>query len=287
MKKFFLLAGAIIGFLSGIITIIKEAMQTFENQEYSLLSIATNVWIWIAIVFIILAIILCILYKRIKVLENESSIPRLNGNFLGHIHLKQKRSRYIDNNMSIISLEKITEISGDDGRKDSKATLKIYGELLRDTDNFKFVIANDFDSSALRDNITIMAKDISNDTNLNIFTPDKDGYNKEFIISYEKRRTAGSFISLEISWTWPKMFDIGSGYVTLSTCYSEVTKKIKHTLIPHEEQKLDKISLWKYKVSMKEPLFLREISKENGVFYYEIENPDKMTDYILCYKTTD
>ena len=111
MKKFFLLTGAMIGFLSGVITIIKEAMQSFENQEYSLFSIVTNVWIWIAIVFIILAVILCILYKRIKVLENESSIPRINGNFLGHIHLKQKRSRYIDNNMSMLVIPRVDDRS--------------------------------------------------------------------------------------------------------------------------------------------------------------------------------
>ena len=207
MKKILYLIGSIVGFLSGLITVIlaiKEAIEAIKNQQDSLLSIVTNIWIWIAIVFIILAIILYRLSKRIKELENEGSIPKVNEILLGNVHLKQKRSKYVDNNMSITLLEKITEISGTDERKDSKTTIKIYGELLRDSDNFKFIIANDFSSSALKDKITITAKDSSNNSNLNIFTPDEDGYNKEFIISYEKRRTAGSFIALEISWIWPK-----------------------------------------------------------------------------------
>jgi hypothetical protein len=246
----------------------------------------TTVWFYIAIGLIMLSISMYIQYKKNKQLENAGVIPIINNrHFLGNVHKKQERSKYIDNNMSIILLEKITEINGTSERKDSKTTMKIYGELLRDSDNFKFIIANDLSSSASKDKITITAKDASNNSNLNVSTLDKDGYNKEFIISYERRRTAGSFIRLEISWVWPKMFDIKNDYITLSTCYSEITKKIKHTLIPHNKQTFDKISLWKYELSMRDALFVREISKQDGVFSYEIENPDKMMDYIICYET--
>ncbi|MCL1943986.1 MAG: hypothetical protein FWF54_10630 [Candidatus Azobacteroides sp.] len=286
MKKILLY----IGYMAAIITIIYGIIDAIKNQRY-LLSIVTNVWTWVVIVFIILAIILYGLYKhiyrlnkRIQQLENEGIIPIIEGNFMGGIHKKQERSKYINNNMSITLLEKITEISGFDECKASKTIMRIHGILSRDSDNFKFIISNDSISHSRSDKIDITAKDISDSTPtpLNISTSDESN-NKEYTVSYEKRKTAGSLIALEISWTWPKMFDIDGGYVTLSTCYSKTTKKIKHTFIPHKEQTFDEISLWQYKIS-KTPSFLRKIAKEKDIFSYEIENPDEMTDYIIIYK---
>lgn len=295
-NKYLSSSSNIVGLISGIITCI----QTWRDisKGLTLEVIFHNPLFYITLLFLALSILLYFLHRKAekqrKIIEeliiknneniNKKNIANLNGHELTFTHLKSQLSELYNNpvELTLFSISNTIENNAGD-RKNSKVCMNLKGECTNTSLSFKFAITGHYLVKA--DDIKISAYDNATGKDLIVTAKHYGTKNevKEFTISYEEKNPKDAF-DLTIKWVWPKMLELNDDFITLPNFYSTSTTKIKLELILNRSQTCEIAKIYKYSTEMAKPLHICDIKKTNGSFVFELNNPDKNTDYILYYK---
>lgn len=295
-----IISGAISGisFISGLITCYQLIEQLSNTFSWKI--IFSSSWFYLTIILLLVSVGFFYLFRKTEkqkqIIEelinenqkqfNKTQIAKLNGHSLTFTHLKYQLSRLYNNhlNLSLLSITNTIE-NNVSSRKDSKVMMELIGVCSEQSLCFKFAITGQ--SVVTAANLNLKAEDLIENCYLTVSAVDYGAKNdvREFTITYNQMKLAGSPIHLRIIWMWPEMLELEDDFITLPNFYSETTARIKMELKLHSSQKCEVANIYRYSPELPEPLHLCDVSKTtNNSFIFELTNPETDSDYILYYK---
>lgn len=299
MLKSKFISGAIssISFASSVITCYQLGVQI--SSAFSWKSLFSSYWFYLTVVLLLMAVGFFFLFRKTEkqrlIIENlieenkkqynRTQIAKLHGHSLTFTHLKYQLSRLYNNhlNLSLLSIKNTVE-NNLTPRKDSKVTMELIGVCTEHSLCFKFAITGQ--SVVTAASLYLEAYDLISGVKLTVSAVDYGAKNdvREFTITYKHPKPAGSPIHLSITWTWPEMLELEDDFITLPNFYSESTSNIKMELCLNSSQTCKVANVYKYAPELAEPIHLCDVSRTPAdTFVFELENPEKDTDYILYY----
>nr|WP_195461825.1 hypothetical protein [Alistipes sp. D31t1_170403_E11] len=223
--------------------------------------------------------------EHIALLEKLINVPFFKKWNLIYTFLWRSSKDSLKNNVSILETHISRTLSGKGKIKDNNLVYRFTGEFLDKSKVFKICIAG-IDHDLTLEDIEFTALDIR--TNEVLFAQieqnRRDNIVKDIVIFFKEEKKQGSLFEIELKWKWPKTAFSKSDYFSFPNIYAINNKKILMDFKPADDMKLKKVEIWKYGIDDGEPEFVSHVYPQDGIYNYEIVNPEMNADYILYYE---